>query len=111
MQNVKTIIENPFWGRLINLAGMAIMFGIVWYFGVNNTLDKLQQTKLDRVQTENLIDTQIKQSLESILIKINNNTEDIGELKRKSELIQELKFNLKRFMQSQGVPYIERDRE
>lgn len=109
MKNVKTIIENPFWGRLINLAGMAFMFAVVWYFGVNNTLDKLQQTKLDRIQTENLIDTQIKQSLESILIKINNNTEDIRDLKRKSDLIQELKFNLKRLMQAQGVPYIEKD--
>lgn len=109
MQNVKTIIENPFWGRLINLAGMAVMFCIVWYFGVNNTLDKLQETKLDRRQTVRLIDAQVKQSLQSILIEINNNTEDIRELKRKSELIQELKFNLKRFMQAQGVPYIEKD--
>ena len=110
MQNkVKTAIESPFWGRLINLAGMAIMFCVVWYFGVNNTLEKLQEQKLDRRQTERLVDSQIKQSLESILIEINNNKEDIRGLKRKSELIQELKFNLKRFMQSQGVPYIERD--
>lgn len=82
-----------------SIAIIAMNFGI---------LKSAVDNKIDSDQARNIVRDEVK---ENVLPKINSNAKTIEAMIKKdiadTDLQKEIKFNLKRFMLSQGVQYIE----